>query len=463
MIHPRTIARRMLLAALLAGCAQAQVAAPPTQVLVAGEQPEMVVSAFEPAAKAISGPAGVAMPGGQTVKAVPGELIVGRDPATPLPRFQGAEIGQTLPLARSYDLVRVAPGQEAEAMAFYRSSPGVSSVILNTLVAPAAVGSGDPLLSYQWQYGPDRADVFAGWADIDAGTGLALAGVNVAVVDSGVDPDHPDLAGKVIPGWVTTAVLDATIDDHGTLVAGVIGAARNTIGNAGVAPGVRILPLKDAQPGTGAITTLGLLNAITIAAFYNQPDSPYTWLKDVGNGKPVAVCNVSQAIPGMLGVQAAYQDAIDNAVAHGVAVVISAGNDASEPTVPSNSPSAIAVSVTMRYLNWELLAPYSNHGDPIFVSAPGNMIWSTSKSSGGVYTNAYKLFNGTSAAAPFVSATLALVHAKNVTALVARNRALVARLKEKLRTSVDDLGPPGWDPQFGWGRVNIRKALSGTF
>ncbi|MBM3266887.1 MAG: S8/S53 family peptidase, partial [Candidatus Sericytochromatia bacterium] len=441
----------------------------------AAPAPQMAVTGFEPLAGSKPGAQGsVRLPEGQALPAVPGELIVGREAGKALPAFDGAVVAQTLFLARSYDLVRVPAGQEAEAMAFYSRAPGVTSVVRNQVIEPHALPSADPLLPYQWQYGSDGSDVFSGWAAIDAGIGLALSNVNVAVVDSGVDPSHPDLSPGVVGGFLTTTALDkvtapstttfeAAIDDHGTLVAGVIAARRNSIGNAGVAPGVRIVPLKDAQPTTGTITTLGLLNAITIAAYYNQADSPYAWLKNVGNGSPVAVCNISQGIPGSLGVQAAYQDAIDNAVAHGVAVVVSVGNEASEPTVPSNSPSAIAVSVTMRYLGWELLAPYSNHGDPVFVSGPGNMIWSTSRSTGGDYTKAYKLFNGTSAAAPFVSATLALIHAKYVGSTTPRDRALVARLKEKLRTSVDDLGPGGWDPQFGWGRVNIRKALSGTF
>ncbi len=516
------------LALALAGCQLVQPPAAAPLDLQVLPPPEMRVGAFEAAARTTAPATTVRLPDGQSQSAIPGELIVGRDPAAALPRYEGAEVGQTLPLAHSYDLVRVPAGEEAAALAFYQKAPGVTSVMLNAVIQPhaapwvpptrlasvgeqgaplsepwvpptrlasvgeqgaplsepwvpptrlASVGEqgaplSDPLLPYQWQYGPDRADVVGGWAEIDAGLNTALASTIVAVVDSGVDPAHPDLGGNVLPGFVTTTTLDkttapsaasfdASIDDHGTLVAGVVGASRNTVGGAGVAPGVKILPLKDAQPVTGTITTLGLLNAITIAAYYNQADSPFAWLKNVGDGSKVSVCNVSQGIPGFFGVQAAYQDAIDNAVRHGVSVVVSVGNEASEPTVPSNSPAAIAVSVTMRYLNWELLAPYSNHGDPVFVSAPGNMIWSTSKSNAGDYSKAYKLFNGTSAAAPFVSATLALVYARYAS-LVPRDQDLVARIKAKLKASVDDLGPPGWDPQYGWGRVNVKKALQGT-
>ena len=116
----------------------------------------------------------------------------------------------------------------------------------------------------------------------------------------------------------------------------------------------------------------------------------------------------------------------------------------------------------MRYLDWEVIAPYSNHGDAVFVTAPGNMIWSTGKSNGGDYARAYKLFNGTSAAAPFTSGVLALMYAK-YSAGQTRNRALVERMKAKLKASADDLGPAGWDALYGWGRVNARKSIVGTF
>jgi subtilisin family serine protease len=416
----------------------------------------------------------VQLPDSGPIAAVPGEIIVGREADAVLPVYAAGSVVQSLPLGRVYDLVRVPPGEEAAALAFFRGAPGVTSASLNSYLTPHAPPTNDPLLGYNWQYDADRAGVYQAWTDLDGALAASIGGITVAVVDSGVDPNHPDLSPNVLSGFLTTTVLDKNLapsttsfdqaaDDHGTRVAGVIGAKKNNgLGGAGISPGAKILPLKDVEPSTGRITTLGLLNAVTIAAYYNQADSPFTWLKAVGNGNPISVCNISQGIPGSFGVQAAFQDAIDTAVAHGVTVVVSTGNEASEVTVPANSPSAIGVGVTMRYLGWELIAPYSNHGEAVFVTAPGNMIWSTAKGNAGDYSKAYKLFNGTSAAAPFTSSIAALIYAKYV-GLQPRNRVLVARVKEKVRQSVDDLGPPGWDAHFGWGRVNAKKALQGTF
>jgi subtilisin family serine protease len=407
--------------------------------------------------------------------AVPGELLVGRDPGAALPVFEDAAVVQTLPLARSYDLVRVRPGREAEATAFYQAAQGVRSVAPNLYLEPHATPppTNDPLLPYNWQYDAKRADVYGAWGEVDLVAQAALANVTVAIVDSGVDAGHPDLTPGVVSGFLTTPTLDKTTppagasfdqnaDDHGTRVAGVIGASKgNGLGGAGIAPGCKILPLKDLDPASGRITTAGLLNAITIGAYYNQADSPFTWLRSTGNGQPVSVINISQGVPGSFGVQAAYQDAIETAVAHGIAVVVSTGNENTDVTVPANTPAAIGVGVTMRYLDWEFIALYSNHGDAVFVTAPGNMIWSTGKSNGGDYARAYKLFNGTSAAAPFTSGVLALMYAK-YSAGQTRNRALVERMKAKLKSSADDLGPAGWDALYGWGRVNARKSIFGA-
>lgn len=470
----------VLLAGAIAGCLAPAGLPTPGPVAIrpsAGPLPDLRVIRTDEAA----GVAGTVAGGGSPAMrprsvdgpgAVPGELLIGRDPAIPLPPYEGARIMQSLPLARTYDLVRVPSGEEDAAAAFYQNAPGVRSVSRNVYLEPHATPpTNDSLLPYNWQYDATRADVYGAWDEFDLSEQAALANTIVAVVDSGVDPGHPDLP-TVTAGYLATAPLDKTLapsgasfdpaaDDHGTLVAGVVAAQRNNgLGGAGVAPGCRILPLKDLDPGSGRITTVGLLNAVTIAAYYNQPDSPYTWLRGVGNRQPVSVINISQGIPGWFGVQAAFQDAIDNAVAHGISVVVSAGNEATDVTVPANSPSAIAVGVTMRYLGWEFIAPYSNHGDALHVTAPGNMIWSTAKGNQGNYARAYKLFNGTSAAAPFVAGVLATMYARFAGG-IPRDRALVARMRQKLAASADDLGPAGWDGIYGWGRVNARKALQG--
>lgn len=467
--------KRLMTLLLVAGCQIAPGPHPALPVSVLGEAPPLALDRIER-------PGGTSPATGLTperapeaVATVPGEIIVGVEAGQTLPYLNQAEIISTLPMGPTYYTIRVPVGQEAAAMVFYRGSPGIREAMANAILTPAAIPTNDPLLSYDWQYDANRADVFGNWAIVTA-ENLDMGKVTVAVLDSGVDPNHPDLAGCVLPGFLTTGVLsdtppsavafDQNADSHGTKVAGVIAALRNnSTGAAGVAPGAKILPLKDVNPSTQQITVSGLLNGIFIAAFYNQPDAPFAWLQG-GIGSPVSVLNISQQIVGEFGVRAAFSDAIDLAVAHGVSVVISTGNQATDVAAPANAPGAIAVGVTARYLDWELIAPYSNHGDATFISAPGNMIWSTSKGkvqAGGTdYAKAYELFNGTSAAAPFVAGVMATIYVK-YTGFFTRNRGLTARAREKLRLATDDLGQPGWDPFFGWGRVNAKKALQGTF
>ncbi|MBI6546670.1 MAG: S8 family serine peptidase, partial [Cyanobacteria bacterium NC_groundwater_1444_Ag_S-0.65um_54_12] len=148
----------------------------------------------------------------------------------------------------------------------------------------------------------------------------------------------------------------------------------------------------------------------------------------------------------------------------GIVVCVAAGNNDQDGRVeaPATSPTAIAVSVTFQYLGFELLAPYSSHGPEIWVAAPANFLWSTTKKSYAAdYTEAYRLFNGTSAAAPFVAGVAALINAKYGSGDAEQDTASWAdRVKWRLAETADDLGPPGFDPFYGHGRVNARRAIT---
>lgn len=124
---------------------------------------------------------------------------------------------------------------------------------------------------------------------------------------------------------------------------------------------------------------------------------------------------------------------------------------------------AVALPITMDYLGFELLAPYSDHGSQIWVSAPGNYIWTTAQGSSGNYTNAYQLFNGTSAAAPFVAGVAAAIDAVYSPGNSTEDTATWAtRVKDRLKETADDLGAPGFDDLYGWGRVNAARAVTGS-
>jgi hypothetical protein len=278
------------------------------------------------------------------------------------------------------------------------------------------------------------------------------AQITVAVIDTGVDPGHPDLAGALLPGATFVSAPDpscapgATTDDngHGTHVAGIIGASGNNgTGVAGVAFGVRILPVK-ALDCTGA----GLLSDVA---------SGVTWAADHG----ARIINISL---GSNAAQQTLQDAIRYAVSRNVLVVAAAGNCGvtssrcsalNEPQYPGAFPEVLAVAATDQS---DAHASFSNIGGYVGIAAPGVRILSTTPtypttlSRSGAPTS-YAAFSGTSQASPIVAGVAAL--------LLSREPGLsVAQLTARLRATADDLGAPGADATFGAGRVNALRAVT---
>ena len=304
------------------------------------------------------------------------------------------------------------------------------------------------------QWGLRKAQLDGAW-DVVRGS----AAITVAIIDTGIDGSHPDLAGAIVPG--TTFVSSpssgctpgTTFDDngHGTHVAGIVGAnGNNGQGIAGVAFGVRILPVKalDCQ-GTGLLSDVA---------------SAITWAADQG----ARVINVS------LGSDAdstILHNAILYAVSRNVLVVAAAGNcgdptrtypNASCPSLnvaefPGAYPEVLAVGATDTN---DAHAAFSNTGAYVGISAPGVTILSTvptypttlSRSSGLMN---YAAFRGTSQASPLVAGVAALV--------LSREPGLsVAQLTDRLKSTADDLGATGTDPVFGAGRVNALRAVNAS-
>ena len=176
----------------------------------------------------------------------------------------------------------------------------------------------------------------------------------VAVLDSGVDPNHPDLQGQLVPGWNLYDNNSNTSDvyGHGTKVAGVIAAAsNNAIGVTSLAWNTRIMPVRISLPNGSAYTS-------TIA-------SGLTWAADHG----ARVANISYSISG----QATVISAAQYLPGKGWLVCSSAGNDGSN--LPTSSTDAIiTVSATDSGDN---IASWSSYGDVIDVAAPGDGIWTT--------------------------------------------------------------------------------------
>ncbi|HHW72636.1 MAG TPA: S8 family serine peptidase [Firmicutes bacterium] len=243
--------------------------------------------------------------------------------------------------------------------------------------------------------------------------------VRIAVLDTGVDTDHPDLAAQLDLEHARDFSGEGTIEDvdgHGTHVAGTIGAVTNNgISAAGVMWDVDILPVRvfDSSRRT---TTWKVANGILYAAglLNDQPDKP-------NNPRPADVINMS-----LSGVEYTEHQhaAVQRAYAAGAILVASAGNDG-KPQIryPAGFPEVIAVgAVDSGWVSgtWRTprRAPYSNYGYPNLVMAPGgtggqremvyNWVWSTDilGRTSGLY--------GTSMATPHVAGVIGLMLANGI-------------------------------------------------
>ena len=255
---------------------------------------------------------------------------------------------------------------------------------------------------------------------------------DVAILDTGIDVDHPDL--NVVGGanclqsrkrrGRTTYYCDATVsadDDqyHGTHVAGTVAALDNGVGVVGVAPGARLWAVK-VLDSNGSGYTSGIIAGID-------------WVVAQGD---IEVMNLSL---GGSGVSSAYQTAIDNAVANGVAVVVAAGNSSADASnySPAFVPSAITVSALADFDGLEgglgtscyegtadfdpteiddTLANFSNYGSPVDIAAPGYCVLSTIPTEYNVAQPGYYLLDGTSMAAPHVAGAAAVLASNGMTA-----------------------------------------------
>lgn len=298
--------------------------------------------------------------------------------------------------------------------------------------------------------GTDCADADA---DMDWQEAYTYLGSNfngsavVAVIDTGIDLNHPDLDGKLVAGY---DYLDGDNDPtdtygHGTHVAGIVLAeTNNAAGTAGVAysNNIKVMPLRVCD--ASGCPTDAIVNAIYHAA-------------DQGAN----VINMS--LGGRFG-SSAEEAAINYAWGKGLVITASSGNDGSRRLV--SYPAAFANCIAVGSTNWhDALAPYSNQGSALDVVAPGGDM-SSLHDPGGIYStmptynvylttaygysDTYDQLQGTSMAAPQVAGLAGLVFAMGKT-----NTEVRAIIEE----TVDDLGATGWDKSFGWGRVNVYNAV----
>lgn len=254
-------------------------------------------------------------------------------------------------------------------------------------------------------------------------------GTIIAILDSGINSAHPDLAGRVLPGYDFVSNDSDPADDfgHGTAVAGTaVAAGNNNIGVAGVAFSCVVLPVK-------VVDSSGFASYSCVAQGIKYA---------VDHGARIINLSIAGDTP-----SSTLQSAIDYAWSNNVVVVAAAGNNGnSTPHYPAACTHVVGVSATEPD---DTLATFSSYGSFVELSAPGDNIWTTQRD----LANPYGAWRGTSFASPIVAGTAALIATANPTL---SNTQIVSLLE----MGADDLGMVGYDPSFGFGRVNASHSVT---
>jgi len=249
------------------------------------------------------------------------------------------------------------------------------------------------------------------------------ADVTVAVIDSGIDAAHPELAGTIAGSFDALNSKDGP-HAHGTGIAGVIAAHGRLLGTA---PSARLLAIRafGAQGNSAEGTTFTVLRSLDYAVANNA-----------------RVINMSFAGPR----DAAMERGLAAVAAKGILLVAAAGNAGakSPPLYPAADRNVIAVTATDQS---DKLFPAANRGRHIAVAAPGVDILSAAPE------GRYQMASGTSLAAAYVSGLAALMISR-------RPDISAADIREALTATARDLGPKGHDDEFGAGEVDAFAAVS---
>lgn len=357
----------------------------------------------------------------ETERWAPGRLLV-----LPRPGLSEAELDDILRPhgGRAVDridgigvhIVQLPPQASEKAVeALLKHNKHLKAVERDRLVEAAGFAN-DTYYAKAWHL--PKIEATAAW---DLATGRDVV---IAVLDSGVDGAHPDLAGKLVPGWnaVDNNANTSDVNGHGTAVAGAAAAATNNgVGVAAVAGDALIMPVRIADA-----------NAY---AYWSTVAKGLTWAADNG----ADIVNISYS--GVSG-SATVQSAARYLQGKGGVTVVAAGNSGGEEVI-APSDAMISVSATG---STDARASFSSYGQYVDIAAPGESIWTT------VRGGSYQKWNGTSLASPVVAGVLGLMKSANP--------ALGAtELEALLLASADDLGAPGWDPYYGEGRVNALAAV----
>lgn len=250
-------------------------------------------------------------------------------------------------------------------------------------------------------------------------------GIKVAVLDTGIDWTHPDLTPNV-KGAISFVPGETAMDghSHGTHCAGTIGAVINGAGVVGVAPEA-------------------WLYAVKVLA--NNGSGNWSWLISGLSWCVQNRINIASMSLGGGGAPAALEQMCNAAFNAGVLLVAAAGNAGPGMNTvgqPGKYKNVVAVSAID---NANVIAPFSSRGPEVELAAPGVQVLSTVPGGG------YGQKSGTSMACPHVAGGAAVIWGAH---RFATNR----QIWDLLASTADNLGPPAWDPLYGYGRLDVDQA-----
>lgn len=355
---------------------------------------------------------------------VRGELLIKSKAGTSKNKMQGILARHGAVTAGEIEQINVkrirVPDHALEKVkAALEKNPHISFVEYNG-IAEGAAEPNDERYPSQWHL--PKISAPDGW-DMCTGSDTTP----IAIIDSGVDPTHPDLSDKLLGGYNFLENNTDTHDvrGHGTAVAGTAAAISNNVaGVAGVAWGNPIMPLV-------------VLNSDNYATYYNVARA-ITFAADNG----IRVINISL---GGSSSSSTMQNAINYAWNKGTLIFACAMNNAtSTPYYPAACEHVVAVSATT---SSDTRASFSNYGAWIDIAAPGASILTTNRGGG------YSYWNGTSFASPIAAGLAGLI--------ISANPDLTnTQVGEIIMQNADDLGDPGFDQYYGYGRVNACASLA---
>ncbi len=317
-------------------------------------------------------------------------------------------------------------GVTAETMAEILMRTGdYEFVSIDWLCYPTSTVPNDPLISNQWYHSSNRIGTYDAW---DSTTG---SGEIIAVCDTGVDQNHPDLQSALLPGYNAVTNLaqanggfvDDNLNGHGTLVAGCSAApGNNGTGVSGIGWNFGIIPCKVSNNSDGTASLSNILEG----ARWGSDNGAYAANCSYGGAEDVATLGTGGHIR-----------------AEGHQLVFSAGNFGLADQT-SDWDTVTIVGASNNADNW---VSWSHTGIGIDCIAPGVNIYTSTRTGGYGYTT------GTSFSAPITAGALALVHSANP--------SLTAdEVEYTLLNACDDKETPGEDNRTGWGRINVARAVS---